>query len=76
MFLEAAKAVAALVAPSDLAIGRLLPPLASIREVSAHVALAVAEVAFHDGHASVDRPADPQALVRSTMWYPAYPEYA
>ena len=49
MFLAAAETLAAYVTPADLAQGSLLPPLSNIREVSAHIAVAVAEVAFQRG---------------------------
>jgi hypothetical protein len=45
MFLAAARALAAQVTPQDLAQGSLYPPLASVRDVSAHIAASVAEVA-------------------------------
>jgi malate dehydrogenase (oxaloacetate-decarboxylating)(NADP+) len=46
-----------------------------VREVSAHIATAVAEVAFARGLAGVDRPADVQAYVRSQMYDPSYKSY-
>ena len=42
MFLAAAKTLAGLVEPADLAVGRLYPPLTKIREVSLRIATAVA----------------------------------
>jgi malate dehydrogenase (oxaloacetate-decarboxylating)(NADP+) len=75
MFAEAAKALAAQVLESDLDIGRIYPSLKRIQEVSAHIAAAVAEVAFRDGLARIKRPADVLDLVKSKMWAPRYKEY-
>ena len=47
-----------------------------MRDVSAHIAAAVAEVAFEEGHAGIARPADLLAHVRSMMYDPAYPRHA
>lgn len=75
MFAAAARTLASLVLPADLEMGRIYPSLARIREVSAHIAVAVAEVAFKAGLAKVARPADVLALVKSAMWTPRYREY-
>ncbi len=75
MFARAAKALADQVLPSDLEVGRIYPSLKRIREVSAHVAAAVAEVAFQDGLAGVERPDDVLAFVKSRMWEPRYESY-
>jgi malate dehydrogenase (oxaloacetate-decarboxylating)(NADP+) len=76
MFLAAARSLAQQVTPQDLAQGSLYPPLASVREVSAHIAAAVAQVAFELGHAGIEVPADLLAHVRSCMYDPRYPVYA
>ena len=44
MFMAAVHALCAQVTPEDLAQGSLYPPLARVREVSAHIAAAVAQV--------------------------------
>jgi malate dehydrogenase (oxaloacetate-decarboxylating)(NADP+) len=75
MFAEAAKALASQTTEADLGIGRIYPSLAHIREVSAHIGVAVAEVAFNDGLAGIERPADVLELVKSKMWMPRYREY-
>jgi len=75
MFLAAARALADLVTPQDLEQGSLYPPLARVRDVSARIAAAVAEVAFSRGLAGVPRPADLPAFVRSQMYQPAYRSY-
>jgi malate dehydrogenase (oxaloacetate-decarboxylating)(NADP+) len=76
MFLAAARALALQVSAKDLAQGSLYPPLASVREVSAHIAAAVAAVAFDEGHAGIAHPTDLLAHVRACMYEPRYPSYA
>ena len=76
MFMAAARTLAAHVSEADLAQGSLYPPLNRVREVSAHIAAAVAEVAFAQGHAGIDRPADLLDHVRDQMYDPDYPVYA
>jgi malate dehydrogenase (oxaloacetate-decarboxylating)(NADP+) len=75
MFAAAARALAALVLPEDLAVGRIYPSLTRIREVSADIGTAVAEVALEDGLAGLPRPADVAALVKAEMWEPRYRSY-
>lgn len=76
MFLAAAQSLAEEVSDDDLALGRVYPSLTRIRDVSAHVATAVAEVAWAQGLTSKPRPEDPAAYVRSQMYVPEYPVYA
>jgi malate dehydrogenase (oxaloacetate-decarboxylating)(NADP+) len=76
MFMAAARSLAEQVTADDLAQGSLYPPLAQVRDVSAHIAAAVAEVAYAQGHATVPRPADLLAFVRSQMYEPRYATYA
>jgi malate dehydrogenase (oxaloacetate-decarboxylating)(NADP+) len=73
MFLAAARTLADHVTPADLDQGSLFPPLANAREVSVHIAVAVAEVAYQAGLARVPRPADLEAMVRSHVYDPHYP---
>lgn len=75
MFLAAARTLAGLVGAEDLAEGRVYPPLAKIREVSLHIAAAVATAAHDAGLAGVPRPADILADVRERMFEPVYREY-
>ena len=75
MFLAAAKALAELTTPEDLAMGRVYPALTRIREVSAHIAAEVAEVAFKMKLANVARPASVSEFVTSQMWQPRYETY-
>jgi malate dehydrogenase (oxaloacetate-decarboxylating)(NADP+) len=60
----------------DLAQGSLYPPLSSIRDVSAHIAARVAEVAYRSKLARGGPPADLLATVRSQMYQPRYDDYA
>ncbi|KAK4536685.1 hypothetical protein CDCA_CDCA09G2710 [Cyanidium caldarium] len=52
MFLDAANAVAGMVQAEDLESGRVFPPLEKIREVSARIAVAVANEAHRAGYAT------------------------
>jgi malate dehydrogenase (oxaloacetate-decarboxylating)(NADP+) len=72
MFMDAAQTLAQLVTASDLAQGSLYPALPRIREVSAHIAAAVAQTAYKDGLAGKPRPADVLADVRAQMFDPHY----
>jgi len=76
MFAAAARALAARVEPADLEMGRIYPSLKRIREVSAHIGAAVAEVAFQDGLAGAAKPDSALELVRSHQWEPRYRRYA
>jgi malate dehydrogenase (oxaloacetate-decarboxylating)(NADP+) len=75
MFMVAARTLSARVSEQDLAQGSLYPPLNGVREVSAHIAAAVAEVAYRDGLAAVARPDDLVAFMRSQMYDPRYVSY-
>jgi malate dehydrogenase (oxaloacetate-decarboxylating)(NADP+) len=72
MFMVAAQTLAQLVTESDLAQGSLYPALPRIREVSAHIAAAVAETAYKNGLAGKPRPDDVLADVHSQMFDPHY----
>jgi malate dehydrogenase (oxaloacetate-decarboxylating)(NADP+) len=72
MFMAAARTLAEQVSAEDLAQGSLYPPLSQVLEVSARIAAAVAAVAFHDGLAGIERPADLLAHVRAQMYSPRY----
>lgn len=76
MFLAAANCLAGLVEEDDLAVGRMYPPLARIRDVSVQIAIAVATVAYESGLASRERPEDLEADIRAHMFQPVYPHYA
>ena len=63
------------VTTADLEIGRIYPDLARIREVSAAIALAVAENAFARGLTRQARPDDLVAHVQAQMYQPDYVDY-
>ena len=75
MFSEAARVLAAQASEEDLELGRVFPPLAQIRDVSARIASAVAEVAWTRGLTDRARPADVLAEVQAQMYEPVYPSY-
>jgi malate dehydrogenase (oxaloacetate-decarboxylating)(NADP+) len=75
MFLAAAETLANRVSPADFEIGRLYPPLDTIRRISLDIAVAVAELAFEEGLARIQRPDDITAFIQSQMFEPHYPEY-
>ena len=72
MFMAAAHTLAHLVDPGDIEQGSLYPALPRIRDVSAHIAVAVAEVAYKRGLATVPRPNDMMAFIESQMYDPHY----
>ncbi len=71
MLSAAAHAVARLV-DTGAAGGPLLPEVATLRDTSLAVAVAVAEAAIADGIATARVPKDLPAYVRKLMWQPAY----
>jgi malate dehydrogenase (oxaloacetate-decarboxylating)(NADP+) len=75
MFMTAAHTLAEQVTEDDLRQGSLYPPLKSIRDVSAHIAAAVAAVAYRRGLAPGEEPADLLGFVKSQMYEPCYPKY-
>jgi malate dehydrogenase (oxaloacetate-decarboxylating)(NADP+) len=72
MFMAAAHTLAHLVSESDIKQGSLFPALARIREVSARIAAAVAEVAYKRGLATGQPPKDLNAYIQSQMYDPHY----
>jgi malate dehydrogenase (oxaloacetate-decarboxylating)(NADP+) len=76
MFLAAARTLADQVSGADLEQGSLYPPLADVRTVSSQIACAVAEVAFAQQAAGIERPADLLAHVKAQMYEPRYQTYA
>jgi malate dehydrogenase (oxaloacetate-decarboxylating)(NADP+) len=72
MFMAAAHTLAYLVTPEDIEQGSLYPSLPRIREVSAHIAVAVAEVAYKRGLATAPKPNDMMGFIESQMYDPHY----
>jgi malate dehydrogenase (oxaloacetate-decarboxylating)(NADP+) len=72
MFMAAARTLAKLVTEEDLAQGSLYPALPRIREVSAQIGAAVAQVAYRRGLAAMTPPGDALAYVKSQMYNPRY----
>jgi len=68
----AARALAAQVSEARLAEGAIYPPLSEIREVSAEIALAVAEQAYAAGLALLPRPDDLDEYIRAQIYEPSY----
>jgi malate dehydrogenase (oxaloacetate-decarboxylating)(NADP+) len=56
--------------------GQPVPAAGEHPQVSAHIAVAVAEVAYERGLAARSRPEDMMALVQSHVYDPHYPRYA
>ena len=76
MFLAAARSLADQVTRADLEQGSLYPPLQRIRDVSARIAAAVADVAYRSRLSARRRPRNVLAHVRAQMYDPRYPRYA
>ena len=72
MFMTAAHALAGCVNPDDLDQGSLYPALPRIREVSAHIATAVADVAYQTGLANGPPPNDLAGFIEGQMYDPQY----
>ena len=72
MFMAAAHTLAHLVSEADIKQGSLYPALARIREVSLHIAAAVAEIAYKRGLATGQTPKDLIAYIQSQMYDPSY----
>jgi malate dehydrogenase (oxaloacetate-decarboxylating)(NADP+) len=72
MFMAAAHTLAYLVNDDDIEQGSLYPALPRIREVSAHIAAAVAEVAYKRGLATGQAPNDLIGYIESQMYDPHY----
>jgi len=75
MFAAAAKALDGQVSEDDFKLGRIYPSLSRIREVSIHIALAVAKVAFAKGLTAMPEPADLLGHIQTKMYDPTYPKY-
>jgi len=72
MFIAAARAVAAQVAPEELATGLVYPPQGRILRTEVEAAIEIANVIFQRGLASVPKPPDVRAFIESQLYRPAY----
>lgn len=73
MFLAAAEALAAQVSDDDRATGLVYPPIWKIRQISAHIAKAVAAKAYELGVATnLPKPPDLLSFAHSKMYNPQY----
>ena len=75
MFLAAARAIADLSPARHDPRANLLPPLAELRKISFHVAMAVAEQATAEGLTPATANKDLAAAINAKMWEPLYPIY-
>jgi malate dehydrogenase (oxaloacetate-decarboxylating) len=75
MFLAAARALGDTSPALDDPTAPLLPPLTRIREVSDHIAMAVARCAQSEGIADILDDSGLQDRIRTTRWTPCYREY-
>jgi len=75
MFSVAAKALANEISEDDLAQGRIYPAQTKIRDASAAIATAVAEVAYNQGIARKPKPDDLPTYIKSQMYEPNYQRY-
>merc|ERR1719193_2212307 len=72
VFLSSAEALADMVQDSDIAVGRLYPPLSALREISVKIATKVAIEAYKSGTASTyPEPVDKESFIRQQLYdYP------
>jgi malate dehydrogenase (oxaloacetate-decarboxylating) len=75
MFLAAARTIAEMSPAKHDPQANLLPPLVRSRELSFHVAMAVAKQAQADGLAAVVSDEALTAAVQAKMWEPVYADY-
>jgi malate dehydrogenase (oxaloacetate-decarboxylating) len=75
MFLAAARTIAEMSPAKHDPQANLLPPLVRSRELSFHVAMAVAKQAQADGLAAVVSDEALTAAVMAKMWEPVYADY-
>jgi malate dehydrogenase (oxaloacetate-decarboxylating)(NADP+) len=68
--LTAAETLASLVTQEDLNVGSIYPPLAILREVSAHIAAAIVYNAHEKGVATKPKPENILSYVKSIMYNP------
>ena len=76
MFLKAAATLAKMVTPNDLAKGRLYPPWTQIREISTHIAKAIASEVYALGLGTLRQPPNLLKHIKSLQYDPTYKSYA
>ncbi len=76
MFIVAATTLAGFVSQDSLDSGCIYPPIVSIRDVSAAIAVAVAEEAWASGVADGEPRRELLSFVKALMYQPEYPIYA
>ena len=72
MFLEAARVLSEQVSERELATGAVYPPLKDIRNVSLAIATAVAGMAWQQGLAQIECPANIEQMIAKQMYDPNY----
>ncbi len=75
MFTAAAKSLTEQVSTEDLKLGRIYPSLLRIRDVSANIALVVAQVVFARKLTQMPNPADLAGHIKSNMYQPDFHSY-
>jgi malate dehydrogenase (oxaloacetate-decarboxylating) len=75
MFLAGSKALSGMVTASQRERGMLLPEIASVREASARVAIAVAMCARDAGHGRLLSDEKIEELIRKAQWQPHFTPY-
>jgi malate dehydrogenase (oxaloacetate-decarboxylating) len=75
MFLAASSALSAMVTPEQEALGRLLPDIKNIREVSFTVAMAVAKEARDSGLGRLLEDKELEKVIRKAQWEPTFNPY-
>ena len=73
MFIAAARGVAEMVTPTDIAVGLIYPPVSAILETELRAAAKVADVIFERGLATVERPSgNLEAWIRGHAYVASY----
>ena len=75
MFAAAARSVEEKVTKEDFDQGRIFPSLSRIREVSLHIAIAVAKIAYARKLTEMTEPDNLPGFIRSKMYDPVYHSY-
>ena len=72
LFLESARTLAGLVSEEDLEKGSLYPPIPGIREVSFHIAVNVAKLAWKLNLARIPKPRSVEKMIQKMIYDPVY----